>query len=146
MLALRKQPARAVVLLAFPVLFYAGAATIRTAEVDGFRMVPFDSVSGFPEGDLPDWIVMLESPLVYYTNVSPGVARVIASEYTEAHRVEGVPVDGPGWYDQHDAFFAPLSGFRGIARPGPTVTIFRRLPGPGSSGKTPQPSPELNGS
>jgi len=100
------------------------------AEVGGFRTVPYDSVSGFPEEDLPDWVIILESPLVLYTEVSPGLGQVIASDYTEAHRVEGVPVDGPGWYDQLDAFFLPISGFRGVARPGPTVTIFRRLTGP----------------
>ena len=116
------------------------------AEVGGFRTVHFDSVSSFPEGDLPDWVVMLESPLVLYSNVSRGLARVIASDYTEVHRVEGVPVDGPGWYDQHDAFFVPLSGFGGIARPGPTVTLFRRLAGPDGSGHTPEPAPEGNGS
>ena len=116
------------------------------AEVGGFRTVHFDSVSGFPEGDLPDWVVVLESPLVLYTNVSPSLARVITSDYTEAHRVEGVPVDGPGWYDQHDAFFVPLSGFRGVARPGPTVRLFRRLTGPDGSGKTPEPSPKRDGS
>ena len=76
-------------------------------EVGGFRTVHFDSVSGFPEGDLPDWIVVLESPLVLYTKVSPSLARVITSDYTEAHGVKGVPLDGPGWYDQHDAFFVP---------------------------------------
>ena len=116
------------------------------AEVGGFRTVHFDSVSGFPEGDLPDWVVVLESPLVLYTNVSPSLARVITSDYTEAHRVEGVPLDGPGWYDQHDAFFVPLSGFRGVARPGPTVRLFRRLTGPDGSGKTPEPSPKRDGS
>ena len=115
-------------------------------EVGGFRTVHFDSVSGFPEEDLPDWVVLLESPLVLYTNLSPSLARVITSDYTEAHRVEGVPLDGPGWYDQHDAFFVPLSGFRGVARPGPTVTLFRRLTGPDGSGKTPEPSPERDGS
>ncbi len=106
------------------------ARTRSVAEIGGFRTVPFDSVSGFPEGDLPDWVVLLESPLVIYTNVPTALARVIASEYTEAHRVEGVPVDGPGWYDQHDAFFVPFSGFGGVTRPGPTVTLFRRLTGP----------------
>ena len=106
------------------------------AEVGGFRTVYFDSVSGFPDGNLPDWIVMLESPLAHYTNVSAALARVIASDYTEAGSVEGVPVDGPGWYDQQDAFFLPISGFRGVARPGPTVTLFRRLTGPDGSGDT----------
>jgi hypothetical protein len=107
------------------------ARTRSVAEIGGFRTVPFDSVSGFPEGDLPDWVVLLESPLVIYTNVPTALARVIGSEYTEAHRVEGVPIDGPGWYDQHDAFFVPFSGFGGVTRPGPTVILFRRLRGPG---------------
>ena len=65
------------------------ARTRSVAEIGGFRTVPFDSVSGFPEGDLPDWVVLLESPLVIYTNVPTALARVIASEYTEAHRVGG---------------------------------------------------------
>ena len=100
------------------------------AEVGGFRTVPYDSVSGFAEGELPDWVVRPESPLVLYSNVYPGLEQVLASEYTEVQRVEGVPVDGPGWYDQLDAFFLPISGLGGVARPGPTVTIFRRVTGP----------------
>ena len=107
-------------------------------EVGGFRTVHFDSVSGFPEEDLPDWVVLLESPLVLYTNLSPSLARVITSDYTEAHRVEGVPLDGPGWYDQHDAFFVPLSGFRGVCPTGTDGDTLPALHGPGRLGEDPR--------
>jgi hypothetical protein len=32
----------------------------------------------------------------------------------------------PHVYDQQDAFFLPLSGFSGIGRPGPNISIYRR--------------------
>jgi len=78
---------------------------------------------------------LLESPLVIYTNVPTALARVIASEYTEAHRVEGVPTDGPGWYDQHDAFFVPFSGFGGVTRPGTDGDTLPAPHGPGRIGE-----------
>jgi hypothetical protein len=41
--------------------------------------------------------------------------------------VNGVPPPaGSGIYDRQDAFFLPIAGFTGVARPGPTVLIYRR--------------------
>jgi hypothetical protein len=41
--------------------------------------------------------------------------------------VDGVPAAaGSGVYDRQDAFFLPIDGFEEVARPGPTVLIYRR--------------------
>jgi hypothetical protein len=58
----------------------------------------------------------------------------------EVHRIPGVPVSLElGWYDQQDAFFLPMKDFRGVVRPGPTLSIYRhtspgRVSDRGSSG------------
>jgi Dolichyl-phosphate-mannose-protein mannosyltransferase len=104
--------------------------------------VGFGSLSlvGLGEGERPDWIVILESGLTDHGEVDQTVRRIAAEEYELVHSTPGVPADGPGWYDQHDAFYLPFTGFAGVARPGPTVTIYRRADpasepvGPSTSG------------
>ncbi len=79
------------------------------------------------EGARPDWIVILESGLTMHGEVSEAIRRIAAEEYQLVHSTPGVPAGGPGWYDQHDAFYLPFAGFAGVARPGPTVAILRRV-------------------
>ena len=78
---------------------------------------------------LPDWLIIPESPLTLYTGV-PASLRAIASErYEISHRVRATRPDvaDAGVYDFDDAFFLPLSGFGAILRPGPTIVIYHRL-------------------
>jgi hypothetical protein len=59
---------------------------------------------------------------------APGPLRDLVNErYSLAYRVDGVPAAaGSGVYDRQDAFFLPIDGFTGVARPGPTVLIYKR--------------------
>jgi Dolichyl-phosphate-mannose-protein mannosyltransferase len=78
-------------------------------------------------GATPDWIVLYESPLTEYTAVPESLRDLVRERYGLMQRVDGVPRDaGGGIYDRQDAFFLPIAGFKGVARPGPTVLIYRR--------------------
>ena len=83
---------------------------------------------GHPLGLTPDWLVLPESPLRAYTSVDEGLRRLATSDaYELALTVPGV-VRTPhhGVYDEQDAFFLPFSDLRAIARPGPTIQVYRR--------------------
>lgn len=82
---------------------------------------------GAPGGATPDWIVLYESPLPEYTAAPESLGDLVRARYDLAYRVPGVPARmGEGVYDRQDAFFLPIDGFAGVARPGPTVLIYRK--------------------
>ncbi|GMR11952.1 MAG: hypothetical protein BMS9Abin29_0138 [Gemmatimonadota bacterium] len=108
------------------------------AEIDGleaqgagarFTEVTFaEKSSAFGGGARPDYVVVLESPLLQYNPVPASLREVLQEEYRLAKAVRGVGKPGsPGWFDQHDAFYLPLVGFGGVVRPGPDVTIYERV-------------------
>jgi hypothetical protein len=72
----------------------------------------------------PDWILVQESPLPYETQDL--VKDLLKRDY---QFVERFPAFEPGTdrvYDQQDAFFVPFAGFRGVRRPGPNFTLYKR--------------------
>jgi hypothetical protein len=80
-----------------------------------------------PEGRTPDWLVLHESPMSMYTSVPYTVLELAATRYHLLMTVPGTSKRaGAAVYDLQDAFFMPVSGFRAIRRPGPTVRIYRR--------------------
>ena len=83
------------------------------------------------DGNIPDWLVLQQSPLEMYTAVAPGLRRLAAEQYELADSVRATrePADA-GIYDPQDAFFLPVSGFSAVLRPGPTLLIYRRLGNP----------------
>ena len=82
---------------------------------------------GDPAGATPDWIVLYESPLPEYSAAPASLRDLVRERYSLEYRVDGVPADaGDGVYDRQDAFFLPIAGFTGVARPGPTVLIYKR--------------------
>lgn len=99
-------------------------AAYARARGGGFEAMQLAAVE---QGARPDYIVILESGLSLYGTVSSLVRRVVADEYREVHTTLGVPAQGRGWYDQHDAFYLPFAGFDGVERPGPTVRVYRRV-------------------
>lgn len=79
-------------------------------------------------GAIPDWLVLYESPLRTYAGI-PADLRMLAStryelayEARASHGPAGTPV-----YDLQDAWFLPISGFKTVDRPGPTIFVYRRL-------------------
>ncbi len=82
---------------------------------------------GDPSGAIPGWIVLYESPLPEYTAAPDSLRELVAARYELAYRIDGVPGrGGNGVYDRQDAFFLPIAGFKAVARPGPTVLIYKR--------------------
>jgi 4-amino-4-deoxy-L-arabinose transferase-like glycosyltransferase len=81
---------------------------------------------GDPAGRTPEWIVLYESPLPEYSAPPASIRELVGERYEFAYRVDGVPAQaGTGVYDRQDAFFLPIAGFTGVARPGPTVLLYR---------------------
>ena len=96
-------------------------------EFHQWRYDPAARSFGDPQGATPDWIVLYQSPLPEYTAAPESLRDLVRDRYNLAYRVDGVPAAaGSGVYDRQDAFFVPIAGFRGVARPGPSVLIYRR--------------------
>jgi hypothetical protein len=76
---------------------------------------------------LPEWLVLHRSPLAEYTPIPAPVETLARSRYVKVQEFAGTTgsID-PDTYDQQDAFFLPLTGFRHIVRPGPTITVYAR--------------------
>jgi 4-amino-4-deoxy-L-arabinose transferase-like glycosyltransferase len=82
---------------------------------------------GASSPDQPDIVIVQESPLELYTAVPRTLDTVLARDYRQVHRVQAYdPGAISGVFDRIDAFFLPLSGFGGIDRPGPNISIYRR--------------------
>jgi hypothetical protein len=104
------------------------------APVHRWRFDAAASVFYDAEGRTPDWLVLPDSPLWTYATVPLGLRRLALEKYVLVHVVEATKEPageaagraGSAVYDLDDAFFMPVSGFRTIERPGPTVSIYRR--------------------
>ncbi len=73
----------------------------------------------------PQWIVVQQSPLIQYSHVPDAITHRLR-DYDLRHSVRAVNMNQPHVYDQQDAWFVPLAGFDGVARPGPNLSIYRR--------------------
>lgn len=112
------------------------AAGVRSV---GFRTVSYSTEAGFPGDELPDWIAVMRSPLEQYSAVPPELEAILDGQYSLAHESRATrPGAGtPGWYDQHDAFYLPFKRLGSVSRPGPNVTLYRRVSTPDAIGTTP---------
>jgi hypothetical protein len=100
---------------------------LRERRYHEWRFDPNTQSFGHPEGLIPDWIVISESPLRHYASAHPALRRLVAEHYEPAYTVRGTTTpDAGGMYDQQDAFFVPFSGLGEVERPGPSVTVYRR--------------------
>jgi hypothetical protein len=84
----------------------------------------FDTATGLTT-EWPEWIVTQDSPLRDYSRI-PEALREGLRGYELRRSFRAVDMRAPHVYDQQDAFFLPLSGFGGIGRPGPNISIYRR--------------------
>ena len=77
---------------------------------------------------IPDWLVVYDyaAPLRHYAPTDPGIRALARTKYSLAHQVVGLQDGGEAVFDREDAFFVPVHGFRGVDRPGPNVSIYRR--------------------
>jgi len=92
---------------------------------EGFYYVPESEISR------ADWIIVQRSPLGAYSRPSAEMEAYLEECCQEVHRIPGLPVSLEwGWYDQQDAFYLPMKDFRGVVRPGPTISIYRPVAPP----------------
>ncbi|MGH9372124.1 MAG: glycosyltransferase family 39 protein [Vicinamibacterales bacterium] len=91
-----------------------------------WRFDPSTGSFGHPEGHTPDWLVLHRSPVRTYANHAPGLRRLAHERYDLVWEVRATRgAAGAAVYDLQDAFFMPLSDFDTVARPGPTIRIYR---------------------
>lgn len=90
----------------------------------------FDSTTqsfGHPSGDIPDWMVLYESPLPTYARTPIAVLELARSRYSLVQTIRATRSrPGDAVFDWQDAFFMPISGFDEVRRPGPTIHIYKR--------------------
>jgi hypothetical protein len=79
-----------------------------------------------PTGARPTLVIVQSSPLRPPPDNMPAVERVLDGEYTLAFARNVVNADPANVYDLQDEFYLPLTGFRGIQRPGPNLEVFVR--------------------
>ena len=74
----------------------------------------------------PDLIIVQTSPIIPVPRELPRMAAAIAADYELAFDRNGVGNDPANVYDWQDEFFLPLTGFKGVERPGPNFKIYIR--------------------
>jgi 4-amino-4-deoxy-L-arabinose transferase-like glycosyltransferase len=86
---------------------------------------------GDPEGRTPDWLVLQQSPLWTYASAPLELRQLAAEKYSLVRTFRATTGRArSAVYDLEDAFFMPVSGFRTVERPGPTILIYRRRDAP----------------
>lgn len=91
------------------------------------RQVRFDKQAGAFDPGAPEWVLVQRSPLTYYSAVPAALEEILARDYALQRGFPSGAGNGEGrTYDQQDAFYLPLAGFRGISRPGPSFELYRR--------------------
>ena len=73
----------------------------------------------------PGWILVQESPLPSETQ--PLVLDLLNQDYVFVKHFPAFSPAEPHVFDQQDAFFAPFAGFRGVERPGPNYSLYKRI-------------------
>ena len=63
-----------------------------------------------------------------YTAVAPELRTILSREYERVQAFTPTREPEPeSWFDRQDAFFLPYANFSRRDRPGPRITIYRRI-------------------
>lgn len=102
---------------------------------DRYAQIGFNEEAGrFEVGghgaELPDVVVLVESPLFVYSRIPRQLESTLDADYVLAMTFDGTPSArvSKTVYDQEDAFFVPFGGVDNSRRPGPNIRIFERRP------------------
>ena len=74
----------------------------------------------------PEWLMLEDYFLIHYSHVPEEIREMAARGYTLAHEEIAWEGDLHPIFDQQDAFYLPVDGFKGFSRMGPTLRIYRR--------------------
>jgi hypothetical protein len=86
----------------------------------------YNKVDFSRRGVRPDLVIVPSSPLMPAPRELSDMARTLSREYELAYHRDVVGTDAANVYDWQDDFYLPLSGFKGIERPGPNLKIYIR--------------------
>ena len=101
---------------------------LHSASYHGWIFDPRTRSFGDPDGRTPHWLIVTESPLKLYAQTDPAIKELAAARYRPVFVARGTrSLESGAMYDQQDAFFMPFSRFWEVERPGPTVTVYRRI-------------------
>jgi 4-amino-4-deoxy-L-arabinose transferase-like glycosyltransferase len=81
-------------------------------------------VNGMNPTGRPDWILVQDSPLPSATQDI--VRDLLREDYQFAWQFTALSLKAEHVYDQQDAFFVPFAGFKGVTRPGPNFSLYKR--------------------
>jgi 4-amino-4-deoxy-L-arabinose transferase-like glycosyltransferase len=73
----------------------------------------------------PEWILVQDSPL--HGETQPIVVAFLRNDYEFVKHFGAFSRRDGRIYDQQDAFFVPFAGFRGVERPGPNYSLYKRI-------------------
>jgi hypothetical protein len=113
--------------------FPSGTTIVQIAPDGGLVFMPYEgrtipySISLEllpPGGPRPDVVIVQSSPLRPPPDNIGEVQAVLNKEYRLVFVQHGVNQDSGNVYDLQDEFFLPLTGFRGIERPGPNLDVY----------------------
>ncbi|MFX0198099.1 MAG: glycosyltransferase family 39 protein [Candidatus Hodarchaeota archaeon] len=91
----------------------------------GYRILEYADMDGRKE-TRPDFILLEESPLYYYSKAPDSVKELIRENYEIAKSFVGINSGAKdNIYDQQNAFYVPYANFKGVKRPGPNIYIYR---------------------
>lgn len=71
------------------------------------------------------YVVVPEHPLDLFAHVEAADRRALARDATLLWEITPVRPDARPVFETHDAIFLPVAGFRGVARPGPGLRVYR---------------------
>src|SRR4030095_12357391 len=95
---------------------------------DRNRLIFITELDQRPGVGRPEWILVQDSPLPNETQ--PIVLEFLKGDCAFVKFFPAFSHQYDHVYDQQDAFFAPFGGFRGVERPGPNYSLYKRISAP----------------
>jgi len=101
-------------------------------KIKGYKEYGYDPGSkefkcGEEPVDMPQYIVLEESPLKMFSEIDKQQKEVIRKFYYLLLEFKAINIyNKVNWFDQDDCFYMPFAGFKEIQRPGPNLYIYEK--------------------
>ncbi|MCK5850868.1 MAG: glycosyltransferase family 39 protein, partial [Kiritimatiellae bacterium] len=107
-----------------------GSTIYQTGKPFGHALLP-STLHRFRMGkknSLPDYI-LVHRYTIPASDVPDNIETLLKTDFYPIKNLEAMDMNKKdNWFDQQDAFYLPFTGFKGISRPGPNTTIYKRKP------------------